>query len=152
MEAHYRSRFRKTSGKMHFVLTAHLLSITLILLLFIADGRSARLFNTQSAAFSASAVTGLPVRTSFCPDICRRCRLHIFQLVSHHIRSRHIDMQEITRRDKHSDAACGNHIPDGTLLYCPADGEDNNRCRPNQHRDPPTTSPSIRLTFQTAPQ
>ncbi len=37
---------------------------------FIACGRSARLFNTQSAAFSASGVIGLPVRTStFVPTL-----------------------------------------------------------------------------------
>ncbi len=64
-------RFRKTSGKMHFYFNRSSFNHHAgFCCFFIACGRSARLFNTQSAAFSASGVIGLPVRTStFVPTL-----------------------------------------------------------------------------------
>lgn len=64
-ETWYKMAARKTSGKMHFYFNRSSFNHCAgFCCFFIACGRSARLFNTQSAAFSASGVIGLPVRTS----------------------------------------------------------------------------------------
>ena len=58
------SRTGMTSGKMHFYFNRSSFVLNAYFCCFLmASGRSARLFSTQSAAFSASGVTGLPVRT-----------------------------------------------------------------------------------------
>ncbi len=69
--SYVRPRLRKTSGKMHFYFNSSSFNhYAGFCCFFIACGRSARLFNTQSAAFSASGVIGLPVRTStFVPTL-----------------------------------------------------------------------------------